>query len=66
MKHAQFVRTLGLFSVLGFAATVVGCGTAAQQAPGENIRQVNREFFKAKTSQNKTNAGSKGRSTKRE
>jgi hypothetical protein len=65
MKHAQFVRTLGLFSVLGFAAAVFGCGTGAQQASGENIRPVNREFFKAKTSQNKTVAVSKGRSTKR-
>jgi hypothetical protein len=65
MKHAQFVRTLGLFSVLGFAVTMVGCGTAAQQAPDENIRPVNREFFKAKTSQNKADAASKGRSTKK-
>jgi hypothetical protein len=65
MKRAQFVGTLGLFSVLGFAAAVVGCGTGAQQAPEENNRQVNREFFKAKTAQNKTDAASKGRSTKR-
>jgi hypothetical protein len=66
MKHSQFVRMLGLFSVLGFAAAVVGCGSESQQPAAENTRQVNREFFKAKTSQNKTNAGSKGRSTKRE
>ena len=53
MKHTQFVRTLGLFSVLGFAAAVVGCGTEAPQAAGENIQQPNRESFKSKTSQNK-------------
>ena len=52
--------------MLGVAAAVVGCGSESQQPAAENIRQVNREFFKAKTSQNKTNAGSKGRSTKRE
>jgi hypothetical protein len=56
---------LGLFSVLGFAAAVVGCGTGAPQASEENIRPVNREFFKAKTSQNKAAATSKGRSTKK-
>jgi hypothetical protein len=66
MKHAQFVRMLGLFSVLGFAAAVVGCGSESQQPAGENIRQANREFFKAKTSQNKTDAAPKGRSTKRQ
>jgi hypothetical protein len=66
MKHAQFVQTLGLFSMLGVAAAVVGCGSESQQPAGENTRQVNREFFKAKTSQNKTVAGSKARSTKRE
>ena len=65
MKHAQFVRMLGLFSVLGFAAAVVGCGSESQQPAGENIRQVNREYFKAKTSQNKTGAAPKGRSTNR-
>jgi hypothetical protein len=64
MKHAWFVRTLGLFSVLAFAAAVVGCGTGAQQAAGENIKQTNREFFKSKTVQNKTDAAPKGRSAK--
>jgi hypothetical protein len=64
MKHAQFVRMFGLFSVLGVAAAVVGCGSESQQPAGENTRQVNREFFKAKTSQNKTNAAPSGRSTK--
>jgi hypothetical protein len=66
MKHAQFVRMFGLFSVLGYAAAVVGCGSESQQPAVENIRQANREFFKTKTSQNKTNAGSKGRSANRE
>jgi hypothetical protein len=66
MKHAQFVRTLGLISVLSVAAAVVGCGSESQQPAAENIKQASREFFKAKTSQNKANAGSKGRSTKRE
>ena len=56
MKHARFVRTLGLFSVLGFAAAVVGCGEEAPPAAGENTRQANREFFKSKTSQNKAGA----------
>ena len=66
MKHARFVRMFGLFSMLGFAAAVVGCGTGAEQPGGENIRQATREFFKAKTSQNKTDAAPKGRSTKRQ
>jgi hypothetical protein len=65
MKHARFVRMFGLFSMLGVAAAVVGCGSGAEQPAGENIRQVNREFFKAKTSQNKTGAAPKVRSTNR-
>jgi hypothetical protein len=64
MKHARFVRTLGLFSVLGFVAAVIGCGTGAE-TPGENTRQATREFFKTKTSQNKTYAALKGGSTKK-
>ena len=66
MKHAQFVRMFGLFSVLSVAAAAVGCGSESQQPTGEETRQVNREFFKAKTSQNKTNAAPSGRSTKRQ
>jgi hypothetical protein len=65
MKYAQFVRMLGLFSVLGFAAAVLGCGTEAPPAAGENARQATREFFKSKTSQNKADASPKGHSTKR-
>jgi hypothetical protein len=65
MKYAQFVRMLGLFSVLGFAAAVVGCSTEAPPAVGEDIKQANREFFKSKTSQNKADASPKGHSTKR-
>ena len=65
MKHARVVPTLGLFSVLGFAAAVVGCGEGARPAGGENIRPATREFFKSKTTQNKPDAASKGRSTKR-
>ena len=65
MKHARFVPTLGLFSILGFAAVVVGCGSEPQQPAGENNRQVNREFFKAKTSQNKADAGAGGRTKNR-
>ncbi len=65
MKHAWFVRTLGLFTMFGFAVAVVGCGSGSQQPAGENTRQVNRDFFKAKTSQNKLDAGAKGRTRKR-
>jgi hypothetical protein len=65
MKHARFVRTLGLFSMFGFAVALVGCGSESQQPAGENSRQVNREFFKAKTSQNKVDAGANGRAKKR-
>ncbi len=65
MKHARFVRTLGLFSMFGFAVAVVGCGSDSQQPAGENSRQVNRDFFKAKTSQNKVDAGAIGRTKKR-
>ena len=57
MKHSRFVRSLGLFSVLAFAAAVVGCGGEAPPAAGESTRQVNREFFKTKASQNKVDAG---------
>jgi hypothetical protein len=64
MKHARVVPTLGLFSVFGFAAVVIGCSEGAQPAAGENIRPANREFFKSKTSQNKPDGAPKGRSTK--
>jgi hypothetical protein len=63
MKHSEFVRMLGLFSVLGFAAAVVGCGTDAQQADVESTKQARREAFKSKTAQNNANAAPKGRST---
>lgn len=65
MKHARFVRMLGLYSMFGFAAAVVGCGSEPQQPAGENIRQGNREFFKTKTAQNKVDAGANGRTKKR-
>jgi hypothetical protein len=65
MKHAQFVRMFGLFSVLGFAAAVVGCGTAAEQPAGDNIKQARRESFKSKTAQNKAGGAPRGRSLKR-
>jgi hypothetical protein len=65
MKHARFVRMLGLFSMFGFSVAVVGCGSEPQQPAGENIRQVNREFFKTKTAQNKVDAGANGRTKKR-
>jgi hypothetical protein len=65
MKHARFVRMLRLFSMFGFAVAVVGCGSEPQQPTGENIRQVNREFFKTKTAQNKVDAGANGRTKKR-
>ena len=64
MKHARFLRTLGLLSVVGFAVAVVGCGSEPQQPAGENARQVNREFFKAKMSQKKVDARSSGRAKK--
>jgi hypothetical protein len=65
MKHARFVQTLGLFSMFGFAVAVVGCGSESQKPAGENIRQGNREFFKAKTAQNKVDAAANGRTKKR-
>jgi hypothetical protein len=65
MKHSRFVRSLGLFSTFGFAVAVVGCGSEPQQQAGENIRQVNRDFFKTKTTQNKVDAGATGHTKKR-
>jgi Pyruvate/2-oxoacid:ferredoxin oxidoreductase gamma subunit len=63
MKYAELIRMLGLFSVLGFAAAVVGCGTEAQQADVESAKQARREAFKSKTAQNNAKAAPKGRST---
>lgn len=55
---------MALFSVLAFAAGVVGCGEEAPPAAGESTRAGNRDFFKSKTAENKAGGARNGRSTK--
>jgi hypothetical protein len=59
MKHAQFVRTLGLLLVLGLAGSMVGCGLGAGPVPStvqkeaeKTIRAENRSIYQSKASQN--------------
>jgi hypothetical protein len=53
------------FSIFGFAVAVVGCGSEPPPPAGETIRQGNRDFFKTKTSQNKADSKTSGRTKKR-